>query len=33
VEFGGWVVVPVSVEIPPPEPEPWDAGVDPASGG
>jgi hypothetical protein len=33
VEFGGWVVVPVSTEIPPPEPEPWDAGVDAASGG
>lgn len=34
VQFGAWVLVPVRPEIPPPEPEPWDAGADAeASGG
>jgi arylsulfatase A-like enzyme len=28
VELGSWVVVPISAEIPPPEPEPWDGGVE-----
>jgi HEAT repeat protein len=33
VRFGAWVVVPAQAEIPPPEPEPWDAGVEAPSGG
>ncbi|HEX6240403.1 MAG TPA: sulfatase-like hydrolase/transferase [Polyangiales bacterium] len=33
VHFGAWVAVRAQAEIPPPEPEPWDAGPDAASGG